>query len=145
MICVAAVPVVGGVISYTPNIAWLMTLVMVMQAPGHWPRGVAFGLGLLQDVLFGTPLGAQALLALLLAQWLMLQRARGASPPFRVRWLEAGVTLVLLHLLLWVLLQLVGNGSPPLTSMLLAGVVNGLWYPVFYAAALRLFAPLMES
>jgi len=81
----------------------------------------------------------------MLAQWVATQRGRGASPLFRVRWLEAAGTLLLLHVALWLLLQLVGQGTPPLISLLLVGVVNGLWYPVFYAGATRFFSPLMES
>lgn len=133
LVFLTAVPLEGGVVSYTPNIALLMTLVLTGSARFSWPRGLAFALGLLQDVLFGTPLAAQALLALLLAQWQLWQQSRRPSPvQFRLRWIEAAATLIACHGLLWVLLYASHHNPAPLSHLLVMGAVNGLWYPMFY-------------
>jgi len=131
LILAVSTPYPGGVLSYTPNVAWLMTLVMVMFYPPAWPRGLAFGLGFLQDVLFGTPLGSQALLALVLAQLAAMQAARHQVQLFRLRWLEAAGTLVMLHIILWCMMQVVTPDSASLRHMLRMGLINALWYPVF--------------
>ena len=145
LVLLAATPYPGGVVSYTPNIAWLMTLVMVMFYPPAWPRGLAFGLGLLQDVLFGTPLGSQALLALVLAQLAAMQAARQQVQLFRLRWLEAAGTLVVMHGVLWLIMQAVTPDSASLRHMLRMGLMSALWYPVFYAVATRMFTSLPDA
>ncbi len=135
----------GGGVSLTPNVAWLMTLVMVAHYPPAWPRAVAFALGLSQDILFGTPLGAQALLALLLVQLVTMQSERQQVQLFRLRWLEAAGTMVLWHLMLWAITHMVQEGAPQLRHLLQAGLVNALWYPLFYWLGTRLFAALPDA
>ena len=133
-----AVPMRAGPISLAPNVAWEMSLVMAAFYPSAWPRWFAFALGLLQDVVFGTPLGSQALLTLLLVQLTDAQARRQAHLNFQVRWLEAAGTLVVWHVLLWALLHFVMPDATPLRAMLRMGLVNALWYPVFYAVFTRL-------
>jgi rod shape-determining protein MreD len=146
LVFLAAAPIDGGGLTVAPNVAWLMTLVMVAFYPPAWPRGLAFALGLLQDVLWGTPLGAQALLALLLAQMAALHAAmRPQVQLFRLRWLEAAGILVLWHLALWLLLQIVQTDAPSLRPMVRTGLGNALWYPVFYWLGTRLFAALPDA
>jgi rod shape-determining protein MreD len=145
LVLLCAVPISGGVLTYTPNIAWLMTLVLVAFAPAAWSPTRAFGLGLLQDVLFATPLGSQALLALLLAQMTQIQTQRQQTQRFRLRWLEVAGVLVVWHGLLWLMIEGVTHGSASLRHLLGAGVVNALWYPVFYVVFTRLFSPLARA
>ncbi len=143
LVLLAASPLDATMLSYTPNVAWLMTLVMVAFYPPAWPRGIAFFLGLLQDILFSTPLGSQALLALLLAQFTAAQGDRQQTL-FRLRWLEAAGVLVVMHLLLWAIMHAVTADSASLRHLLRAGLVNAVWYPVFYWLATRAFAPLPD-
>lgn len=139
-----ATPMDSGHMTFTPNVAWLMTMVMVAHYPPAWPRAYAFFLGLLQDVLFGTPLGSQALLVLLLAQWVSVQSARHQVQLFRLRWMEAAGVLVVWHLLLWAIIHLVTPDSASLRGMLYAGVMNAIWYPAFYWFNTRAFAALPD-
>jgi rod shape-determining protein MreD len=145
LILAAAAPMPGGAFTYTPNIAWLMTLVMVAFYPAAWPRWLAFGLGLLQDVLFNTPLGSQALLALLLAQVTMVQSQRNQSQLFRLRWLEATGILIVLHVLLYFLMNLVDAGTAGIVPLLRTGLINAVWYPLFYGLTTRCFAALPDA
>ena len=141
----SAVPMGWADVSATPNVAWLMTLVMVAHYPPAWPRGWAFGLGLMQDMLFGTPLGSQALLALLLAQLVSAQEQRQQVQLFRLRWLEAAGMLVLWHVALWAIMHAVQASAPSLRHLLQAGLANALWYPLFYWLATRAFAALPDA
>jgi rod shape-determining protein MreD len=145
LVFVAASPLDSTALTYTPNIAWLMTLVMTAFYPASWPRSLAFLLGLLQDLLFGTPLGSQALLALLLAQLTLMQAMRHQTPLFRVRWLEAAGVLVVWHIALWAIMHGVGMETATLRTLVIAGLVNAVWYPVFYWVVVRLFSPLAEG
>lgn len=141
----SAVPMSGGYFSYTPNVAWLVTLVMVAHFPPAWPRGLAFGLGLLQDVLFMTPLGSQALIALMLVSVTAHRNMVAQTPLFRLRWLEAAGMLIAAHLLLYVLMNIAGQHGASLQHLLRAGFVNALWFPIFYFVLTRGFAALPDA
>ena len=142
LLCVALVllcslQISGGSVTYTPNVAWLMTLVMVAFYPAAWSPALAFSMGLLQDVMFATPLGAQALLALLLAHSTRVQAARQQTQRLRLRWLEAAGMLVVWHGLLWLIIEMVTPHGASLRHMLRAGLINALWYPLFYGILTR--------
>lgn len=141
----AATPISGGMLTYTPNVAWLLTLVLIPFYPPAWPRSFAFFLGLLQDFLFHTPLGSQALLTLLLAQLVAMQSQRQQVQLFRMRWLEAAGMLVLWHLLLGALMLVIMPNSASLSALLRAGLINALWYPLFYWLTTRLFTTLPDK
>lgn len=128
----AAVPLEMSRLTVTPNPAWLMTVAMAALYPPAWAFWFAFSLGLVQDVLYGTPLGSQALLALLLWLVLRMRPARVANPLFRYVWAEAVVLMVVWHGLLWVLLWWVGPKAPPLLPLLGTGLVQALWFPLLY-------------
>jgi rod shape-determining protein MreD len=145
LVLLSAAPMPGNGFTYMPNIAWLMTLVMVAFYPQAWPRGLAFAFGLLQDLLYGTPLGSQALLTLLLAQVTDIQAMRNQAQLFRMRWLEAAGVLILLHVLLYLIMLAVNKDTASITQLLRAGLMNALWYPVFYWIATRSFAALPDA
>lgn len=138
LVLVCALPTGSGVLHLTPNVAWLMTLTVAAISPARFSPFMAFAVGLLQDVLFATPLGAQALLVL--ALWLVVQRAalRQQSQPFRMRWLEASGVLVFWHGLLWALMAAIAREAAPAQPLLLAGLASALWYPAFYWCATRM-------
>ena len=121
-------------VSLVPNVVWVMSLVLVPMFRISWPLWLVFLLGLAQDVLFGTPLGAQAVLAVLLVELVGAQAARQQYQQFRVRWLEATGALMVWHLLLWAIIRGVEDAAPPLKHMLIAGVISGAWFPIFYGA-----------
>lgn len=128
---------VGG-FSLAPNVGFLMALILASTYPAAWPRGFAFLFGLLQDVLFGTPLGAQALVMLLLVGWAQGQGKRQALSPFHLRWLEAAAALLISHALLWGTYRFTGQTPPAMVRLLGAGVMSAIWFPLFYAPIHRL-------
>lgn len=126
-----AMPIETG-LPLAPNVAWLMTVLVGMLCPLAWPRGLAFAAALLQDVISGTPLGSQALVALILGTIVAANAHRQTHQIFRVQWLEATGALTAAHFLLWMMLSAMRQSPPPVESMLLAGLVSGVWYPVFF-------------
>lgn len=131
-------------ISLVPNVVWIVTLVAAAFYPASWPLGIAFVLGLLQDVIYGTPLGAQALLTVLLVVLVRLQAQRQQYQQFRVRWLEAAGTLMGLHALLWLELDMVQLTPPPFKSLMVQGLISAVWYPIFYWVLTRLLGLLPQ-
>jgi rod shape-determining protein MreD len=145
LILLFATPMEGGALSFTPNVAWLLSFIVVMHAAPSWPLWLAYAAGLLQDVLHGTPLGTQALVALAVAFVARGMAQRYQSPQFRIRWLEAAGVLVLAHALFWVLLQMTLEYPPHLRGLLRAGLINAMWYPLMYWLVTRSFAALSEA
>lgn len=145
LVFLAATPLNTEFATLVPNIAWLMTLAVVTHYPSAWPRGVAFGLGLLQDYLFGTPLGTQALLTLLLVGFVAARAEQQQTPLFRLRWLHAAVVLAIWHVALWALIHLVASNGPSLLRLLGMSIINTLWYPLFYWMTGRMLAALPEA
>lgn len=132
LLLLSAAPVDAAWMSYTPNIVWLMTLVMVAQHPASWPYGVVFALGLVQDMLCGTPLGLQTLIALLLAKTVP------HAPPFSrfpARLVAVFFALLLCHVALWAGMHLLAAGAPAFWHMLIATLVNNVWFILFYYGA----------
>lgn len=118
-----------------PNVGVLMTLAVAALYPPAWPRWFAFLFGLVQDVLYGTPFGAQALLLVLLVSAGEYRARRGSYEPFPMRWLEAAAVILLWHLLLWAVLAFVTPPAMPPLAMLRVALANALWYPVFHGLA----------
>lgn len=140
----AAVPFEVAAVTVTPNAAWLMTVALAALYPPAWGFWFAFLLGLVQDVLYGTPLGAQAVLALLLWLALRARPVRVANPLFRIVWAEAAILMLVWHGLLWLILAWVGPQTPPLMPLLITGAVQALWFPLFYWPALGLTSLLPQ-
>ena len=116
-----------------PHVLWLMTITFGVAYPAAWPLLTAFLLGLVADTLSGTPLGAQALVTVLMALGLRGGQARRMQHQlFRIRWAESIASLLVLHLMLWGIVAWMGEASLPLRPVLVAVAVNVTWYPLFY-------------
>lgn len=115
-----------------------MSMTVGLLYPAAWPVTLAFFLGLLSDFIMGTPLGAQALLALLLTLATHRQARRVGHQLFRLRWMEAALTLAALYCILWVMVGWVAPYRPPLMQSLAGAFTSALWFPLFYAFAAQL-------
>lgn len=132
-----AVPMQVGNIPLCPNMGMLMTLVVVSVNPAAWPRWFALLFGVLQDVVFGTPLGVHAVLLVALVGAAEQLSQRGAFQQFRVRWMEAAGLLVLWHVLLWCLLHVLHRHAATAVMVGQSALVTVLWYPLFYGLLSR--------
>lgn len=129
-------PIDLGGLSLAPHAVWCMALGVGATCPPCWPLLAAFLLGLLSDFLLGTPLGAQALITLLVSWWVQQQHGRRGQWPFLLRWAEAAGLLVLAHVALWVLIGVAAVPRPPFTGLMGAAAISALWYPLFYGFAM---------
>lgn len=136
LLVLSAVPIGVGPATLTPNIVFLMTLTVGMLYPAAWPVALAFFLGLVSDFIFGTPLGAQALLALFLTIVAQRQARRTSHQLLQTRWIEAALTLLMLHVLTWAITRGVLAEPLPIKPVLISAGVNALWFPLFYLLTL---------
>lgn len=132
-----AVPMQVGNVPLCPNVGMLMTLVVVSVNPAAWPRWFALLFGVLQDVVFGTPLGVHALLLVALVGATEQLSQRHAFQQFRMRWMEAAGLLVLWHVLLWCLLHLLHKQAATVLMLGQSALATILWYPLFYGILSR--------
>lgn len=132
LLLLCALPMALMDVALTPHVVWLMTLSMASLYPAAWPVVLAFVLGLMSDFLYGTPLGAQALLSLFLTMFVQSQSRRTSHQLFQLRWLEAAAALAVLHVLLWGIVGLVIEGRPPFRQVALGALVSAFWFPVFF-------------
>lgn len=132
LLLLCALPMALMDVALTPHVVWLMTLCVAGIYPAAWPVVLAFVLGLLSDFMYGTPLGAQALLSLFLTLFVQAQARRTSHQLFQLRWLEAAVALALLHFLLWGLVGFVTDVRPPIKHVALGALVSSFWFPVFF-------------
>lgn len=127
-----AVPMHAGGWPLAPNVGLVLTVVLVAAYPAAWPRWFAFLFGLLQDVMFGTPFGSQALLLILWVGLVERMAQKGTHPPFQMRWLEAAGMIFAWHIALWLIGNFVAQDFVPLLQLMRAALATALWYPVFY-------------
>lgn len=115
-----------------PNVAAIMVLFWGWYRPALLPSFVVFLLGLLQDVLSGTPLGLHALTLLLMQFFVLSRLTRVAETPFLLQWFTAclvlGGELILRALVghIWFPGPLVGE------RLGLEWMVTALAYPLFH-------------
>lgn len=132
LMLLAAVPWRLFSISIAPQVLWLMALTVGVAYPIAFTPLIAFMLGLIADTLAGTPLGSQALLAMLMTLVARAQSRRLQHQLFRVRWTEAVAALLILNFAMWGIIGWVAHGSPALISVLRMTLISALWFPVFY-------------
>ena len=142
---VAAVPVEVGHLSMAPNICWLMTVIMAVLYPPAWSFWFVFLLGLLQDVLGGTPLGSQALLGLLLWLVLRMRALQLPNPMFRMVWAQALLLMLVWHAALWLVMDWVNGAGPRFAHLLLSAALGTLWFPLLYFPLLLLVQALPHA
>lgn len=137
LVLLSAAPVTLFNLSLTPNIAWLATIAFTRVVPQAMPALLVFAVGLLQDVVFGTPLGSQATLALLLLFAVRARPTRVGVPLLRDMWLEGAVLLALAQLALCLVLAWVRGTSLPVFTSMGALLINILWFPLMAWVAVR--------
>ena len=124
----------GTNLPLAPQVVWLTIVTLGVSYPAAWPPIVSFAFGLIADLLLGTPLGLQALVALLMTLGMRLQSRRLQHQMFRVRWMEAAGVILTANLMLWALMGWLSAHLPPILPVLRTTLVTALWFPLAYLA-----------
>jgi len=117
-----------------PSLAPMYTLMAVyfwsVYRPEGFGFGAAFGIGVVEDLLVGTPLGSTAL-TLLLCQWVVLNQQKFFSNrPFLEVWLAFSVIATGAALLRWFCAGLIGQIFPPFSNVFASLILTIVIYPV---------------
>lgn len=113
-----------------PHMAVLLCCFWVMYYPPAWPLWFVFLLGLLQDVLSSTALGAQALLLMVLCAMLVRHARRVNRQNFRIVWMEVTAASGLYLFVLWLVMSWVHKGWLPLLPVGKEWFFTVLFYPL---------------
>jgi rod shape-determining protein MreD len=109
-----------------PNLALMAVLAWAVLQPALMPLWVAFGVGLLADLLFGQPLGVNATLFAVAAASMRLFDAMLLERSHVLDWLAVGLLLLVCSLATGPLMALAGQPVPvlPLLWQVLTGLIT---------------------
>ncbi|MBP2231347.1 rod shape-determining protein MreD [Azospirillum agricola] len=119
-----------------PSYSWVaphLTLISVYYWTIHRPDlmrpGVAFLIGLLQDLLTGGPLGVNALM-LVVAQWAVLnQRRVFLASTFALLWIGFAMVMTGAAFLQWLAFSVLNAGILPVKPALFQGLLTVAMFP----------------
>ncbi len=130
LVLVGMIPV--PVPAYTP-VAPLLTLVSVYYWTIHRPDlmrpGVAFLIGLLQDLLIGGPLGVNALLLVVAQGAVLNQRRVFLASTFALLWIGFAMVMTGAVLLQWLAFSALNASVLPLKPALFQGLLTIAMFP----------------
>ena len=122
----------------TPAFAVMAVFYWTIYRPERFPYAATFGIGVLQDLLTGTPLGMTALVLLIVQGVVASQRTFFRGKPFLVIWWGFSLVMPAVGLLTWIIgSACLGALVPPL-PIVVQVVLTLLLFPVF----LLFFRPL---
>lgn len=127
-----------------PNLALLLVIIWASLQPRLMPAWVAFGTGLLLDLLAGLPVGLSALLFALAVVAVRLAEARVEGHSLAVDWAFAALIVLAAHLLTWQLHALLGR-SVPLAPLIGQAALTALAFPPVAAIAARIQRRLVAA
>ncbi len=136
LIALMTVPLFASV-PVMPDLALLGVLVWTSFQPGLMPAWLAFLLGVAADLLFGLPLGVEAVLLPATVVFVRLVELRFAEHRYGRDWLLASLVIVAAAVLEWQLLALAGVHGP-LTPLLVQATTTTLAYPAIVALFARI-------
>ena len=120
-----------GVASLAPMYTLMAVYFWSVYRPDGFGYGAAFGIGVLEDLLVGTPLGSTAL-ALLLCQWVVFNQQKFFNNrPFLEVWLGFVVVAVVTGCVRWFCAGMMGPGDfPPFSDTAGSIVLTAVIYPM---------------
>ena len=125
-------------VEVTPAFAVMAVFYWTIYRPERFPYAATFGIGVLQDLLAGTPLGMTALVLLVVQGVVASQRTFFRGKPFLVIWWGFSLVMPAVGLLSWIISSaFLGALVPPL-PVVVQVFLTLLLFPVF----VLLFRPL---
>jgi len=137
LLSVSYIPV-PGLSSFVPLFVAASVYYWAIFAPAALPRWFVFIAGIIQDLLYGTPVGSTSLALLLLWTLIAAQRTYLLKEPFMVIWFLFAVSLFLYCVVISILyMVLLGVGYFTASALMQYGITVVL-YPLLH----RLFGSL---
>jgi rod shape-determining protein MreD len=113
---------IPGLATLTPMYTLIAVYFWAVYRPDSLGYGAAFAIGVMEDLIVGTPLGSTALL-LLLCQWIVFHQQKFFNGrPFLEVWLAFAVIAIAAGLVRWLSTGLITSGNFPAAGDVL-GVV----------------------
>jgi rod shape-determining protein MreD len=112
-----------------PQLALLAVLTWAIRRPDLMRVGVAFLLGLVQDLWFAGPVGVEACLFALLTILLAGQQLVFITRPFNFEWAAVSLLILVHQLVVWLMGRWLWPGTIDLVPLLLQGAVTIAIYP----------------
>ena len=122
---------IPGLSHITPMYALMAVYFWSIYRPDLLGYGATFGIGILEDLLAGTPLGSGALILLLCQRVVFHQHKFFNNKPFGIIWLAFALVAAGAGLLRWICVGLVAPGGfTPIGQMFTAYLMTVAMYPV---------------
>jgi rod shape-determining protein MreD len=119
-----------GLPSLSPMYTLMAVYFWAVYRPEGFGFGAAFTIGVIEDLLVGTPLGSTAL-TLLVCQWVVLNQQKFfANRPFLEVWLAFTVIALGASMLRWFIAGVIGSGFPPVGNVFTSFMLTIVFYPV---------------
>jgi len=107
-----------------PSLALIAVYFWTLYRPELMPAIVAFTMGLIEDIVTGTPLGIGAMVYLTVHAMVNSQRAFFAGKPFAVIWLGFALTVAIAYSLAWLLVCLFYVSFVHASGILFQGLIT---------------------
>ncbi|MDE0391630.1 MAG: rod shape-determining protein MreD [Rhodospirillales bacterium] len=115
----------------SPALAAMAIFYWTIYRPERLPYVATFAIGLLQDLLAGTPLGMTALVLLIVQGVVASQRTFFRGKPFLVVWWGFSLTMPAIGLLSWIIGSACFGTVIPLLPIMVQVGLTVLLFPVF--------------
>jgi rod shape-determining protein MreD len=138
LVLVGAVPLhVPGLQSVAPSLPMIAVFYWALNRPDLMPPAAAFGVGLIQDILSGAPIGSTAAIFVLLHAGLQSQRGFFHGKPFPILWLGFAVAAIAAALFCWVLMMATTLNLLDGRAVLLQAVTTIGCFPIVFRVLWR--------
>jgi rod shape-determining protein MreD len=126
---------------FVPLFAAIGIFYWALFRPKRMPYWFIFILGLVQDALFGMPLGISSLAYLLFRYMVGSQRRLFIKEAFWAVWAGFSGFASLLFIFIWVVMSLYHQMVLPFASSILQWIFTALCYPLLHLLYTRLYMP----
>jgi rod shape-determining protein MreD len=113
-----------------PQLALLGVITWSIRRPDLVRVGIAFLLGLIQDLWLAGPIGVEACLFGLISVLLASQQLVFVTRPFRFEWLSVAIIILMHQLMVWLFGMWLWSNAITLLPLLAQGVITVALYPV---------------
>jgi len=120
-----------GFAEISPQLPLIGVYYWAIYRPELLPASMAFVIGLMNDILLGTPLGVSSLIYILVQGMTMSQRRFFLGKPFMVAWCCFAMVAAGAILLEWALVSMLYDHVVPLTPAVFELLMSVAVYPIF--------------